>query len=207
MNEFASYIVLTTDYIAFKESILIKYGAKNLRFFENESFLIEDAKNVISEAYIAENNTKFIIIKANKFGIEAQNSLLKIIEEPPRNIVFIVVTNSRNSLLPTIRSRLMIKNMLTKKIFSKTGLNFNKLTLKNISLFIDEKVHLERIGELTKMELKELISQIIKECFEQGIKFSEKELIYINKLIVLADLNTKTAPTLTPLLLMIGAKS
>ena len=90
-----SQIILTNDYESLKENLINEFGIKNLRFFENDDFKVEDAKAVISEAYIAENSTKFIVIKAEKFGDEAQNSLLKILEEPPRNMVFFIVASSK----------------------------------------------------------------------------------------------------------------
>ena len=201
-----SQIILTNDYANLKENLIGEFGIKNLRFFENDDFKVEDAKAVISEAYIAENSQKFIVIKAEKFGDEAQNSLLKILEEPPRNMVFFIVANSKNLLLPTIRSRLMSTNLLAKKEVPKTGINWLKLNLKQSVEFVDSKIALERTGEFDKFRLKELICQITKECLEQGVKFSEFELSYINKLVVLCELNAKSHAVLLPLLLMISGK-
>lgn len=45
---------------------------------------------------------------AQQMTTEAQNALLKILEEPPRDTVFILTTSQAQSLLPTIRSRLQI---------------------------------------------------------------------------------------------------
>ena len=36
----------------------------------------------------------------------SKNALLKILEEPPKNLTFILLTTNRNALLPTILSRL-----------------------------------------------------------------------------------------------------
>ena len=47
----------------------------------------------------------FIIDEAELLGTEAQNLLLKTLEEPPPNTYFILVTTRPDSLLPTIRSR------------------------------------------------------------------------------------------------------
>ena len=47
----------------------------------------------------------FIIDEAELLGNEAQNLLLKTLEEPPPNTYFILVTTRPDSLLPTIRSR------------------------------------------------------------------------------------------------------
>lgn len=47
----------------------------------------------------------YIIDKAEKMTVEAQNALLKTLEEPPEYAIIILVTNNKESLLPTIRSR------------------------------------------------------------------------------------------------------
>jgi DNA polymerase III delta prime subunit len=46
-----------------------------------------------------------ILENAEKMTQEAQNSFLKLLEEPPRNVVFILVTGNPEGLLPTVRSR------------------------------------------------------------------------------------------------------
>ena len=40
--------------------------------------------------------------------IQAQNSILKLIEEPPERTVFILTVNKKNRLLPTILSRTVL---------------------------------------------------------------------------------------------------
>jgi DNA polymerase III subunit delta' len=46
-----------------------------------------------------------IIWHAEKLNTSAFNKLLKVIEEPPENTIFILTTNAREQLLPTILSR------------------------------------------------------------------------------------------------------
>ena len=47
----------------------------------------------------------FIIDSADKMGLPAANSILKTLEEPPRDSILILVTANLHSLLPTIASR------------------------------------------------------------------------------------------------------
>ena len=202
-----SKIVITNDLESLKNEILASYDVNSLRFFESEDFLLENAKEVVAEAYIAENSEKLLVIAAKNFRTEAQNSLLKIIEEPPRNIFFLIAAESKNILLPTIRSRLIVENRLVKKERIKSGLNFARLELKEIYRFIDEKVELERADKFGKNELKELIFAISLEANEAGVKFSQDELSYFYKAVRLAELNTKSHALLTPILLMIYEKA
>ena len=201
-----SKIVITSDFEALKEEILGLYGVNSVRFFFAEDFLLENAKEVAAEAYIAESEPKLLVLGAKNFRVEAQNSLLKIIEEPPKNIFFIIAATSKNMLLPTVRSRLVTENRLIKKQREKTGLNYKRLELKEICAFIDEKSNLERSEKLGKNDLKELIAAIALEATAQGVKFSAEELEYFFKAVRLAELNTKTHALLTPILLMIYEK-
>ncbi|HCA43887.1 MAG TPA: hypothetical protein DEP28_11620 [Bacteroidetes bacterium] len=66
---------------------------------------IRDIKNSI---YLSENsNVKkvYIISDADLMNVYTSNSLLKILEEPPKNSVIILTTSRINSLLPTIVGR------------------------------------------------------------------------------------------------------
>lgn len=48
-----------------------------------------------------------LLIEADRMSLSAANSLLKILEEPPKHLVIILVTHDVSRLLPTIRSRCM----------------------------------------------------------------------------------------------------
>jgi DNA polymerase-3 subunit delta' len=53
----------------------------------------------------------YIIDEAEKMTPQAQNAILKTIEEPPAYAVMILLTNTLEALLPTIRSRCIILNL------------------------------------------------------------------------------------------------
>ncbi len=53
----------------------------------------------------------YIVEEAEKLSVQAQNVLLKTIEEPPAYVVFILLTSSTEALLPTILSRCVLLNM------------------------------------------------------------------------------------------------
>lgn len=63
----------------------------------------------------------YIIVEADMMSVQAQNALLKTIEEPPEYAVIILLTENAETLLPTIRSRCVmlklrnIKDQLVKK--------------------------------------------------------------------------------------------
>ena len=53
----------------------------------------------------------YIINEAEKMSVQAQNAILKTLEEPPEYAVIILLTANVNSLLPTILSRCVLLNM------------------------------------------------------------------------------------------------
>lgn len=69
----------------------------------------EDIEQVTSnlsyESY--EGGNKVLIIWMSQFLAKEGNRLLKMIEEPPAQTYFILITNQREQILPTIRSRCM----------------------------------------------------------------------------------------------------
>lgn len=60
------------------------------------------------EAYLKPNESAYrvmLLADAQLMRPEAQNALLKILEEPPAHVIFILTCDSRTALLPTIQSR------------------------------------------------------------------------------------------------------
>lgn len=198
-----SKIIISSEFQSVKAEILATYDPNFVRFFSGDNFSVDDARSVINEAYIAEARQKIIVIMAYKFGVESQNSLLKIIEEPPRNIVFIIVVPSKNILLPTIRSRLILENKEEFLPSEPSGLNYANLTLRDVMHFLDEKIALEKYDKLSKKDFLRLLKSIVIDAIKFGVKFNDEDYRYFFKLYRLADLNAKSVQILTPLLLLI----
>ncbi len=69
---------------------------------------VDDVRRLIMKASLKPNDSDkqiFIICNAGRMREEAQNALLKIIEEPPETVAVFLLTESRSSLLPTVLSR------------------------------------------------------------------------------------------------------
>lgn len=198
-----SKIIISEDFERIKTELKYECDPNYLRFFEYDSALAENAREIVAEAYIAEKYEKVIAIFARKFGLEWQNALLKILEEPPRNIVFIIVSPAKNLLIPTIRSRLVLENRLTPPKRVNSGLNLRNLDLKMAYKFVEEKISLEKQGKFAKFELLGILKSIVCDALDCGVKLSGDDLQYCSKLYSLAELNAKSAQILTPLLLLI----
>ena len=89
------------------------------------SIVVEDVREqLVGDVQIRPYNGKYkiyIIPEAEKLTVQAQNAILKTIEEPPSYAVFLLLTENAETLLPTINSRCVmlklrnIKDTLIKK--------------------------------------------------------------------------------------------
>ncbi|BED91880.1 MAG: hypothetical protein CfP315_0422 [Candidatus Improbicoccus pseudotrichonymphae] len=76
---------------------------------EKNSVGINEIRFLIRDCFLNsyESGKKIYIIKnSDKMTFQAQNALLKILEEPPENVYFILLCENHRNLLPTIISRL-----------------------------------------------------------------------------------------------------
>lgn len=74
----------------------------------NEKMLVADSNDIVAEAYIKPVNMQNKIFIINNLDVsteEAQNKLLKVLEEPPKNVYFLIGATNETRVLPTIRSR------------------------------------------------------------------------------------------------------
>ena len=108
-----------------------------------DSFKIEDARNL--KTYANEKGLsfgkKFFVISVNSFLLEAQNTLLKMFEEPIENTHFFLVVPDTNALIKTFVSRFYL--ISPKKDFGggvEDAERFIAMPLRNRIEFIKELV-------------------------------------------------------------------
>lgn len=69
---------------------------------------VEDAQNILEKVMYAPVNSRFkiyIIDEVHMLSTTAFNALLKTLEEPPKNVIFILATTEVHKVLDTIKSR------------------------------------------------------------------------------------------------------
>ncbi len=197
-----SSIVTSSDIEFAKIDVLSKINSKLIKKYFVDEFKIDDAKEVIHEAYIAEEHDKYLVIAATNYNVYAQNALLKLLEEPPRNIIFILIVKSKTSLLPTIRSRMKITHLNCKKQQYELGLDISSMNLKEIFDFLKKNRH------VSKDEHKKIIETLLLHVAFENIELNLAELNMFDICMELAQLNTKLSTTLSYLLLtVLNAKS
>jgi len=73
-----------------------------------KNLLVEQTREISVDAYVLPNEAEgkaYIIQDADTMNPSAQNAALKLLEEPPKGVVFILCVTNPAALLPTVRSR------------------------------------------------------------------------------------------------------
>lgn len=151
---------------------------------ESETIKINTVREMIQTVYekpILSDKKIYIINDCDKMTKEAQNSLLKTLEEPPEYIVIILIASNSDMILNTIKSRCTkivfdkLKEKEIKEILNNTEFNNIKIS-ENMYDFFDGS-----IGKaLQILERKEQYENI--EEFISKIKNSSKlDFINMNK--------------------------
>jgi len=189
-----SHIIVNSDIEATLSEVSNALRDFRVVIHKSDDFLIENAKAVVKEAYIAEENVKYIVLAALSFNTVSQNSLLKVLEEPPKNIKFIIIVPTRSILLPTIRSRLPLILNQEKQTHQSVDLNFKNLTLAELFDFAKEN---ER---KSKHDAKTLIEAIFIEA-SLSVTMREEHLKSFDDAYRLVDLNSRFQSVIVMLLL------
>lgn len=73
---------------------------------EHKNVAVKIVRQVREDVFIRPNESEYkIYLFPQELGLEGQNALLKILEEPPKYGVFLLLTDNPDKLLPTVRSR------------------------------------------------------------------------------------------------------
>ena len=106
---------------------------------KGDSIKVEDVEYILDSSTLVpmENTDKvYVLDKFSDTNLSAQNKLLKVLEEPPKNVHFILLVSNENNVLPTIKSRCkkFYVNKLESSIITEilkangvSGDNLNKL--------------------------------------------------------------------------------
>jgi len=133
----------------------------NIIWLEPEAqYTLSDLEPIFKSVVFALEDTKhffFVISKAQQLSQFCANSLLKLMEEPPRGYHFILTAQTKERILPTILSRCIIQNYNTESnadsVFFKYFNSFNEPDFQGFSQAIQG-------SKIQESELMSLIDQI-----------------------------------------------
>lgn len=134
---------------------------------------IRELKQTIFLRPISGNKKAVVILNAHTLTIEAQNAMLKILEEPPPGTILILVVNKKDNLLPTIISRctfleLSIQHKTPDEGFSNSFLEFMQEESKG-KLRLAQDIGAEKNEVLNWIEnaIQTLRKKLIEEAMNQ----------------------------------------
>lgn len=100
--------ILLPEILAFIESMGVRVvNNSDFSHVMADSFKVEDARSLkaLSVEKSSYGNKRVFLISANNFLLEAQNTLLKMFEEPIENTIFFLLVPDKNTLVKTLVSR------------------------------------------------------------------------------------------------------
>lgn len=147
------------------------------------SIKIEQIRVMISKIYekpILSNKKIYIINNADKMTVQAQNCLLKILEEPPQYVVIILIVSNDYAILNTIKSRCIkikfdkIEDEDLKQYLEKNGQNITNDMLKMYNGSIGKAITLQ--GKEEKYaKIQDYINSNYKTDFVKAAKIIYEE--------------------------------
>lgn len=196
LDTIKGHILISSDIEAEVEKLKLLLKPNRVVAFVQEKFLIEHAKAVVAEAYISEAKTKYIILGALEFNAVSQNSLLKVLEEPPRNIEFIIISPTKSNLLPTVRSRLPIIKGQTSQIVRECELNLARLDYDAVFSFLKTN------SRVTRNEAKAIVEALYRRAtVVDMLILSQKQLDNFDMAYRLLELNSRPQSVLALILM------
>lgn len=136
------------------------------------SYSIKQLRKIIDDAYIKPNEADakvYILADAeNRLSAVQQNALLKLIEEPPKNVVFIFTCENSRNFLITIRSRCTIIRLRSEHSFDEEVFGFARQIISGM-LSTREYDLLKSLTVLSKKNQAEDILSVVTLILRDGL--------------------------------------
>lgn len=124
-------------------------------------YTVEQMRELIKDAYIMPNEAaaKVYILKDcdELFSVQAQNTFLKLAEEPPQDVLFILICKNSQRLLETIRSRFTLIRLRGEEQFGEEA----AAAAEKIALGIIDNREYPLLRSLNPLKDKEAAVQIL----------------------------------------------
>lgn len=155
---------------------------------KSRNFTVDAVREIRDDAFIVPNESDrkiYILKNAHNMNEQAQNAILKILEEPPTYVYFIIVTTSKSTMLETVLSRVQVYSLLSDegeitekeenavKGFVSALLNVNEVAL------MEQTAVFQKNNQFAKSVLI-LLSEVFRDAlvkksgFERDFRFSQE---------------------------------
>lgn len=155
---------------------------------KSRNFTVDAVRRLRDDAFIIPNESDrkiYILKNAHNMNEQAQNAFLKILEEPPSYVFFIIVTTSKSTMLETVLSRVQVYSLLsdegeitekeenTVKSFVSALLNVNEAAL------MEQTAVFQKNNQFAKSVLS-LLSEVFRDAlvkksgYEREVRFPQE---------------------------------
>lgn len=135
-------------------------------------YSIKQLRKIIEDAYIKPNEASskvYILAQAeSRLSAVQQNALLKLIEEPPQNVVFIFTCENSRNFLITIRSRCTILRLRDEHSFDEDATDFAKQIISGM-LSTKEYDLLKSLTALSKKDKEDDVLSVVTLILRDGL--------------------------------------
>ena len=155
---------------------------------KSNTFSVDAVREVRDNAFVVPNESDkkiYILKNGQNMNEQAQNAILKILEEPPSYVFFIILTTSKSTMLETVLSRVQVfsllsdeeqitdKEMTIVKNMVSAIMNVNEIDLmEQTAVFLKNNQLAKTIlGLLTEVFRDALVK---KSGFERDFRFGEE---------------------------------
>ncbi len=157
-----AFLILADNLLSADIPDELKREGADTRHLTVESFGIDEARNLKNlageRAFVGDHHT--FIITTSSITEEAQNAILKLFEEPPAGAIFYLIIPSETRLLPTLRSRLFLRNNKNNSETNDTASQFRRF---------DYKERMEWIADIAKKDTDQLVD-LVREISRSDLK-------------------------------------
>lgn len=172
---------------------IIRQGHPDIHYSEHESFGIDESRRLrdMQSMKPVLGGKKIFIIALSGITNEAQNSLLKIFEEPTPETHFFVISSSARMLLPTLRSRVVVISHPSAKNISlgdNEAERFVAMSPRDRLTFVADMAE-----EKNKTAVEMFLKALIAELYEKKLKTRAKS---IKETVSLAEYVKDRSPSL-----------
>ncbi|MBI5809448.1 MAG: hypothetical protein HZA74_13740 [Ignavibacteriales bacterium] len=105
-----------------------------------------------------------LILNAHLMNEQAQNALLKTLEEPPEKVIIILLTSNKDALLPTVQSRCRL-------------INFEPLSIDSVAMILNKYFSIDK-------KTAKKVSNFTNGSIIQGLKLAQYDLDKMLNLII-----------------------
>lgn len=171
---------------------------------KSRNFTVDAIRAIREDAFIVPNESDrkiYILKNAQNMNEQAQNAILKILEEPPSYVFFIIVTTSKSAMLETVLSRVQVYSLLsdegeiTEKEENAVKGFVSALLNVNESALMEQTAVFQKNNQFAKSVLA-LLSELFRDALVKKSGF-ERDFRFANEVTTLS--NSVTAKNLIQL--------